>query len=299
MAKRVYRGHCPYESFFEIEFEEDCRNCEHFYKCQKREITRRKRAKKKRNFVLAWSILIGGAAIIISIIVLGIVFIVNSIKGNISNESELAKASSAIVFESEPPIYIDIDIDVQEETKLQSTEIGVQDIPTEVHTTVDTQVASLTDIINLPYISAYGPGELYYYELSYEDKVYIAKVVYAEARGEIFEGQVAVAATVLNRFISNDWRFERASIYSVVTQSGQFASISGITMDDLNSVPSCMEAVEAACKGWDPTRINFPDGAKFFFNPDGDLDEIARKEREGVETYRIGNHLFHNDLNPV
>lgn len=298
MAKRVYRGHCPYESFFEIEFEGDCRNCEYFQKCQIKEKKRRKRAKQRRNFFLAWSVLIGGAVIVILVIVLIIGLLVNAIKGNISNENKPAD-TSIFAFESESKIHIDFEVDITDESELDSAEIGVQDIPTEIDTTGETQVNSLPDFMSVPSISAYEPGELYYYELSYEDKVYIAKAVYAESRGEPFEGQVAVAATILNRFTSDDSRFVRDSIYSVVTQSGQFASISGITMDDLNSVPSCMEAVEAACKGWDPTRVKFPDGAKFFFNPDGDLDEIARKEREGIETYRIGSHLFHIDLNPV
>lgn len=285
--KRVYRGHCPNESFFEVELERNCRNCEYFARCRKREIIRRKKATQRRNFFLAWGVVLGTVAIILLAIVLTITGIVNSIRGN-SKEDAVSSVSN---------INIDINVVLPDENQLHA-ENGVEDIPLE-NITGEIQVNSLVDQDTIPYISAYEPGVLYYYNLTTEEKVYIAKVVYQEARGEVFEGKVAVAAVILNRYVSNDRRFDRDSIYSVVTQSGQFASIGNVSMDDLNSVFSCMDAVEAACKGWDPTRAKFPEGAKFFFNPDGDLSESAKIEREGIETYQIGNHLFHNDFNPT
>lgn len=286
--RRVYRGHCPNESFFEVEFESDCRNCNHFAKCRKREIIRRKRAKKRRNFFLAWSVFLGMAIIIVLVIVLGINAIVSSFRGNSKKENTKVGTS----------IYIDIDISVPDEKQLHSAEDGLKNNPLEIDNE-EIYVDTLTEKQETPCISAYEAGALYYYNLTIEDKEYIAKVVYQEARGEKFEGQVAVAAVILNRFVSGDKRFKTDSIYSVVTQSGQFASIKSVTTKDLNSATSCMEAVEAACKGWDPTRVKFSEGAKFFFNPDGDLSETAKIERYEIETYRIGNHLFHNDLNQI
>lgn len=281
MAKRVYRGNCPYESFFEIELEGNCRNCKNFEKCRRLEIRRRRRIDYRRKFLLFWGVVITLSVIVILTIILGITSLVNTIRGNIKDEPKIQNQTSVVIEPMTPDAKIEIKVEISsEDFKLQSPGCCTEE---------ETQP--------IPMISAYEAGEIYYYNLSYEEKVYIAKVVYAESRGECFEGQVAVAATVLNRYTSDDKRFCRDSIYSVVTQSGQYASISGITIEDLNTVPSCMEAVEAACKGWDPTRVQFSEGAKFFFNPDGDLSEQARKEREGIETYRIGAHLFHNDFN--
>lgn len=148
-------------------------------------------------------------------------------------------------------------------------------------------------------ISAYGPGEKYYYCVSDYEKILMAKVVWAECRAEPFEGQVAVAAVILNRFSQNaPYGVDARSIESVVTQKWQFASISHVTMKDLEQYPNCMEAVEAACKGWDPTRKVFPDGALYFYNPEK-VSQEQKDRREGCAMMSIGDHDFHRDMNPM
>ncbi len=136
----------------------------------------------------------------------------------------------------------------------------------------------------------------YKYNLSENDMVRIAKLVWAEARGECFEGKVAVAAVVLNRYFSGDVRFDARSIYSIIAQPGQFADISYVSQNDLDSVPDCYAAVVEACKGWDPTRAVFQTGAYFFFNPNG-VSGYQAQIRTGIVTMSIGNHSFHNDFN--
>lgn len=286
MEKRVYRGKCPYEDLFEIKFDGDCRNCERYYVCKRRE---RKRRKRMRRFYRRLAIL---TAIVIAFIALFISIITYASGKN----NKASTASSTVIIDSGNSEASRISIDVSVPTESVPQEAN-STITIENNIEVFTSNSQQIIVEILPRISAYGPGEAYYYELTYEDKVYMAKVVYAESRGEIFEGQVAVAATVLNRYESDDTRFDRTSIYAVITQSGQFASISNVTLEDLANCPSCMEAVEAACKGWDPTRVVFEDGAKFFFNPDGDLSDEAREARTGINTYCIGSHLFHNDFN--
>lgn len=146
-------------------------------------------------------------------------------------------------------------------------------------------------------ISAEGPCDVFIYQLTMEDMVYIAKVVWAEARGECLEGKVAVAATILNRYVSDDPFFDNDTIEDVVTQPAQFASIKGVTVDDLEACPECMEAVVLACKGWDPTRDVFPNGgALYFYNPDG-VSGYQARIREGIVYDRIGLHNFHVDFN--
>lgn len=154
-----------------------------------------------------------------------------------------------------------------------------------------TQIA--TEESELEVAQAPEENDEYVYHFSYEDKVYMAKVVYKESRGEIFEGQVAVASVIINRYTYYNGS---QSIYSIVTKPYQFASISDVTMEMLNQCPNCMKAVEEACKGNDPTRSMFSEGARFFYNPKTVGAEAAR-QRDGVPQISIGNHNFHNDFN--
>ncbi len=140
-------------------------------------------------------------------------------------------------------------------------------------------------------LSEYGPSENYYYNISYEDKVTMAKVIWVESGFECFEGKVAIAAVILNRYYSDVPYFDKESITSVVTQPYQFASIEGVTMETLENHPSCMEAVEAACKGWDPTRSSFSEGALYFYAP----DLMPNDFQNGIEVLKIGNVNFHYD----
>lgn len=288
MERRVYRGKCPNENLFEIEFDGDCRNCERYLRCKRKERQRRKRVRRQIKCCVFG---------FLTLLLIGIIALRISSTANASKKTgqETQTASSTIIIDHGNSDPSKISIDVSVPTEAASQESSGITIANNIEVFASNSETIVVEV--MPQISANGPGANYYYELSYEDKVYVAKVVYAESRGEIFEGQVAVAATVLNRYVSGDARFDRRTIYSVVTQPYQYASIANVTLEDLANCPSCMEAVEAACKGWDPTRIMFADGAKFFFNPDGDLSEEARDERTGIETYRIGSHLFHNDFN--
>lgn len=304
--KRIYRGHCPYESFFDIEFGQDCTNCPNIQKCIRAEKRKRKIARRRRAILLRLSILILVVILIVFAIVFGVWMLVKS-QNNTNNTPEVI-SESKIIETKENDIYLTAKIPYPE-TSLESSTAFEENTEESINMfsekteekstlTVKEESTSEDETEAQPYISAYEPGELYYYNLSYEEKVYIAKVVYREARGEIFEGQVAVAAVILNRYVSENNLFDTSSIYAVVTQSGQFASIANVSTDDLKSVPSCMQAVEAACKGWDPTRVKFKEGALFFYNPEGDISVEAQIQRKGIETYRIGNHLFHVYLNP-
>lgn len=147
-------------------------------------------------------------------------------------------------------------------------------------------------------ISANGPYEHYVYILSEEDMKIIAKLVWMEARGESYEGMVAVAAVVLNRYFSDDQSFSRESILHTVTQKYQFASIWGVTDWDLNNNPDCLNAVKDACRGWDPTRAVFEEGALFFYAPDG-VSGYQAEIRQNIKVMVIGNHNFHFDFEKV
>jgi len=114
----------------------------------------------------------------------------------------------------------------------------------------------------------YTEEEIYQY--SFAEKEFIARVVFAEARGELFEGQVAVAAVVLNRFESG--KFGK-SVKRVVLARSQFA-VSGRYNDIV------MAAVETAIEN----RGQYPDNMFYF-------QASTRKTwRNFVYLERIGGH---------
>ena len=77
----------------------------------------------------------------------------------------------------------------------------------------------------------------------------LSKLVYAEARGEPYKGQVAVAAVVLNRVASSSFP---NSISGVIYQSGSFDAVSD---GQINMTPdsNARKAAQDALNGWDPT----------------------------------------------
>ena len=86
----------------------------------------------------------------------------------------------------------------------------------------------------------------------------LARVVYGEARGEAYVGQVAVAAVVLNRVESASFP---NTIAGVVYQSGAFDCVAD---GQINLTPdsTAVKAAQDALNGWDPTY-----GCLFYYNP--------------------------------
>ena len=77
----------------------------------------------------------------------------------------------------------------------------------------------------------------------------LAKLVYAEARGEPYKGQIAVAAVVLNRVRSSSFP---NTISGVIYQRNAFTCVNN---GSINNTPdsSCIRAALDALNGWDPT----------------------------------------------
>ncbi|MBK5241545.1 spore cortex-lytic enzyme [Clostridium sp.] len=86
----------------------------------------------------------------------------------------------------------------------------------------------------------------------------LALLINGEARGEPYEGQVAVGAVILNR--TRDARFP-STIAGVIYQPGAFTAI---VDGQINSEmqPNSLKAARDALNGWDPSS-----GAVFYFNP--------------------------------
>lgn len=90
------------------------------------------------------------------------------------------------------------------------------------------------------------------------DNYLLAKCVYAEARGEPYIGQVAVAAVVLNRVKSSQFP---NTISGVIYQPYAFTCVADGQIN-LSPNQSAINAVKDAMSGWDPTN-----GCIYYFNP--------------------------------
>src|SRR5690606_20991630 len=130
-------------------------------------------------------------------------------------------------------------------------------------------------------------------QLSEEDRQLIARMVQAEAEGEPFAGQVAVASVILNRLL--DPRFPN-TVMGVLSQPGQFEPFKegGRFHQIVEANTEALRAVDEALRGWDPTG-----GALYFYNP---TIVIERAELGGegaqwilestIATADIGQHRF-------
>ena len=108
----------------------------------------------------------------------------------------------------------------------------------------------------------------------------LSRLVYAEARGESYTGQVAVAAVVLNRVESSSFP---NTIAGVIYQKGAFDVVSD---GQINMTPNttAIKAAQDALNGWDPSY-----GAIYYFNPNTATNAWIWSR---PETVTIGNHRF-------
>ena len=77
----------------------------------------------------------------------------------------------------------------------------------------------------------------------------LSHLVYGEARGEPYNGMVAVAATVMNRV--SDSRFPN-TVSGVIYQSGAYTCVADGQIN-LGYNETCKKAAQDAINGWDPT----------------------------------------------
>ena len=110
----------------------------------------------------------------------------------------------------------------------------------------------------------------------------VARAINGEARGEPYEGQVAVGAVILNRV--KDSRFPN-TIAGVIYQAGAFTAVAdgqiNVPIDEDSTV---VKAAQDALNGWDPTG-----GAVYYFNPDTATNKWIWS-RPVIKT--IGKHRF-------
>lgn len=110
----------------------------------------------------------------------------------------------------------------------------------------------------------------------------MARAINGEARGEIYEGQVAVGAVILNRV--KDSRFPN-SIAGVIYEPGAFTAVAdGQINSPISENSTVYKAARDAMNGWDPTG-----GAVYYFNPNTATNKWIWS-RPLIKT--IGKHRF-------
>lgn len=112
------------------------------------------------------------------------------------------------------------------------------------------------------------------------DRKLLANLIYCEARGESYEGKVAVGAVVINRVLSE--RFPN-TVVGVIYAPGQFAPVTStknslaLAEDRATRYPDCYRAADEAMSGYSNV------GKCVYF----------RTPIPGLTGTQIGNHIFY------
>lgn len=111
------------------------------------------------------------------------------------------------------------------------------------------------------------------------DRYLLANLIYCEAGGESYNGQVAVGAVVINRVLSSVYP---DTVTGVIYQSGQFSPVASgrlaLALAEGRATASCYQAADEVMGG--TTNVG---GCVYFRTP---VDGINPK-------YRIGGHIFY------
>ncbi|MCD8511431.1 MAG: LysM peptidoglycan-binding domain-containing protein [Bacillus sp. (in: Bacteria)] len=118
-----------------------------------------------------------------------------------------------------------------------------------------------------------------------EELLWLARMIYAESRGESLQGQIAVGAVIMNRVKSNLFP---NTVYGVIFERShghyQFTPAGTGSIHQAQPNSSNMEAARRAMAGEDPTN-----GSLFFYNPAKTNDQWVRSRTVSTT---IGNHVF-------
>lgn len=111
------------------------------------------------------------------------------------------------------------------------------------------------------------------------DRYLLANLIYCEAGGEPYNGQVAVGSVVINRVLSSVYP---DTVTGVIYQSGQFSPVASgrlaLALAEGRATGSCYQAADEVMKG--ATNVG---NCVYFRTP---VDGVTPK-------YRIGGHIFY------
>lgn len=113
------------------------------------------------------------------------------------------------------------------------------------------------------------------------DHALLARIIAAEARGEPYNGQVAVGAVIMNRVKHPSFP---NTMSGVIYQPGAFTAISDGQFSSTNVPDSCKRAATDALNGWDPSG-----GCIYYFNP---VTATSAWIWSRPQVLTIGKHVF-------
>lgn len=117
---------------------------------------------------------------------------------------------------------------------------------------------------------------------STSDLQLMARAINGEARGEPYEGQVAVGAVILNRVKNSQFP---NTVAGVIYEKGAFTAVAdGQINVPIKEGSTVLKAAQDAINGWDPTN-----GCIYYFNPNTATNKWIWS-RPLVKT--IGKHRF-------
>ena len=117
---------------------------------------------------------------------------------------------------------------------------------------------------------------------SQSDIQLMARAINGEARGEPYEGQVAIGAVILNRVKHASFP---NTIAGVIYQSGAFTAVAdGQINQPIASGSTVVKAARDAMNGWDPSG-----GAIYYFNPNTATNKWVWSRKQ-IKT--IGQHIL-------
>ncbi len=145
---------------------------------------------------------------------------------------------------------------------------------------LDKSTIRIGDKLKLP-VNNLTPRQILARTVTDEDVELLARIIYAEARGEPFIGQVAVGAVVINRVLSS---YFPNTFRGVIYQKNQFSAVND---GQINLTPNRTEyrAAREALNGTDPTM-----GSLYYYNPKIAKNQWWFKQRRVMVT--IGDHVF-------
>lgn len=133
-----------------------------------------------------------------------------------------------------------------------------------------------------PILNKSSIGEVFAKGNSIRDEELIARAINGEARGEPYEGQVAVGAVILNRV--KDPRFPN-TIAGVIYQPMAFTAVSdGQINVPIDPDSTILKAARDALNGWDPTN-----GCVYYWNPETSTSDWIWSR---TIVKKIGKHNF-------
>jgi len=126
-------------------------------------------------------------------------------------------------------------------------------------------------------------GDKFYDET---DVLWLSRIIYAESRGEPFEGKLAVGCVVMNRVESDEFPDD---VYSVIFDRKYGVQFTPTSNGTINNTPdeSCVIAAKLCLEG-----VRVADDALYFVNERIAKSAWVSRNREKV--MEIGNHTFFN-----